>query len=714
MIDDWVEQARAMRIEDVLEHRGIILKGKVERAGACPVCDGEDRFSVNTTDQVFNCRICGIKGKGAIDLTMALDNVEFLEAVETLAGERPTAKKAKKPNGHAAGNGEAKPKRQDLKPDWKNPEESFEYPDRDGKVIYRNVRFRLLNPDGSVALSKKGKPDKTFVMQVPDPNGGDRWVNSKSGDIAQQVPFKLPELMRDLEADRTVSVFIAEGERKANLLRAWDLTASSIATGVKDFAEYFRDANVIMLPDHDKPGKDRADKVGRELSGVAATVRVLNLPDLGTGEDVIDWRERGGTSDQLLALAAEAPLWAPPADQDKNAKAPWIAECLTGSGRKPLGNLANVMVGLRSDPALKEMFAYDEMLRSPVLMKPLVPVADFVPHAVRDTELDELQEYLQLAGLATLASGVVRQGVDLRAERCKFHPVRDYLGALQWDGTRRLPTFLAAYFGAEPTPYTRAVGQMFLIAMTARIFKPGCQADYMLILEGPQGDLKSTACRILGGPYFSDHMPDLAEGKDVSQHIRDKWLIEVSEMHAMGRAEASQLKAFLTRQIEIYRPSYGRAPNVSEPRQCVFIGTTNKAAYLRDETGGRRFWPVITGTIDVAALARDRDQLFAEATHQFRAGAPWWPDKQFEIEHIRPEQDDRFEADPWENPIEEFLNEGDQTRVTISQIAGALGIETKKLGTADQRRIMATLDRLSWRRGKRTGGARWYVKGWTG
>jgi predicted P-loop ATPase len=218
------------------------------------------------------------------------------------------------------------------------------------------------------------------------------------------------------------------------------------------------------------------------------------------------------------------------------------------------------------------------------------------------------------------------------------------------------------------------------------------------VLEGRQGTLKSTACAILGGAWYSDNLPELSAGKDVSQHLRGKWLIEVSEMHAVTKAEAAALKAFLTRTAERFRPSYGRR-EVIEERQCCFIGTTNRDCYLKDESGGRRFWPIKTGNILTNALERDRDQLFAEAVAGFRAGAHWWPDKDFERGHIIPEQAARYESDAWEEAIAKFLEGRDQ--VTIWQVArDGLFIETPKLGTADQRRIRAALERANWQRGK--------------
>jgi len=368
-------------------------------------------------------------------------------------------------------------------------------------------------------------------------------------------------------------------------------------------------------------------------------------------------------------------------------------------------------VALREASELRDLFAYDEMLRAPLLMKSLPwAVVGATPRPVRDEDVTAVQEWLQRAGLTSMSKDTVHQAVDLRAYERAFHPVRDYLRGLRWDGKERLSDWLHVYLGAESTAYTKGIGPMFLIAMVARISRPGCKADYMLVLEGPQGGRKSTACAILGGQWFSDSLPDIrSSGKDVAQHLNGKWLIEVAELSALDRAEAAALKAFVTRQVERYRPSYGRKEAI-EPRQCVFIGTTNKTAYLRDETGGRRFWPVLCGLIDTEALMRDRDQPFAEAVVRYRHRSQWWPDQTFEAQHIRPEQDARYETDAWEETIAGFLSGKNKT--TVSEVATkALQIPPSKLGTADQRRISAALERLGWVRAKRTGKARLWVPG---
>lgn len=377
------------------------------------------------------------------------------------------------------------------------------------------------------------------------------------------------------------------------------------------------------------------------------------------------------------------------------------------SQNNPRSNLANAMTALREAPELCNLFAHDEMLNAPILTAPAPkliidsPAEHFRPRPVRDSDVSAVQEWIQRNGIDRLTKDMMHQAVDLRATERSFHPVRDWLNTLAWDGIGRLETWLCAYLGAQDTPYTRGIGRMFLIAMVARVMQPGCKADYMMILEGKQGLRKSTACAILGGQWFSDNLPDIrSAGKDVPQHINGKWLIEVAEMSALDKSEAAALKAFITRATERYRPSFGRK-EVIQPRQCVFVGTTNKEAYLRDETGGRRFWPVKIGRIDTDALTRDRDQLFAEALRAYRSGEKWWPDQAFEADHIAPEQEARYEADAWEEAVTAYLR--NLSRTTILDVARqALFIETPKLGTADQRRIGAILERTGWSRGKRT------------
>jgi hypothetical protein len=285
----------------------------------------------------------------------------------------------------------------------------------------------------------------------------------------------------------------------------------------------------------------------------------------------------------------------------------WLSDCLRDDKDRVVGNLANLMVALRADPRISEAFAFDEMMQTTMLVQPL-PVApkgkaagkDPPPRPIRDADASQTQEWAQHQGLPRIGRDIVHQAINQRARERGFHPVRQWLECLTWDKTPRLDGWLAKYLGATGKPeYLSAIGPMFLISMVARIMRPGCKADYMLVLEGEQGVEKSQACGILAGEWFSEDLSDI-HYKDSKQHLRGKWLIEISELAAFTRAESEALKAFISRTTEKYRPPYGRE-EVVEPRQCVFIGTTNREIYLKDETGGRRFWPIKTGVIDLAA-----------------------------------------------------------------------------------------------------------------
>jgi len=412
------------------------------------------------------------------------------------------------------------------------------------------------------------------------------------------------------------------------------------------------------------------------------------------------------------------------------SKRGWLEQCILGDGKnpKPLAIVANALIALRNDPAVRDAFGFDEMLRAPTLLHEInAPIGGLLPEPrpVTDKDVTDVQEWMQDAGLKRIARETVRDAIASYAQDHAYHPVHDYLDALQWDGEDRLDGWLTTYLGVEQCAYSDGVGSLFLTSMVARILEPGCKVDHMLVLEGNQGELKSTACRVLAGQWFSDNLPDITTGKDVSQHLRGKWLIEVAEMHAMNKGEASLLKSFISRTTERYRPSYGRL-EVIEPRQVVFIGTTNKDTYLRDETGGRRFWPVKCGSVDLEALETDRDQLFAQAVLRYRNGLPWWPTKEFERAHIQSEQEARYEGDAWETLVRQYL-EG-KTSVTSLQVAihalkfeieppryvqgepsPARGTPINRLGTAEQRRISAIMTTLGWKQ-KRDERHRFWVK----
>ncbi len=295
------------------------------------------------------------------------------------------------------------------------------------------------------------------------------------------------------------------------------------------------------------------------------------------------------------------------------------------------------------------------------------------------------------------------QAIQTAARDHPFHPVKTYLNAIQWDGIERLDRWLSMYLGAEDTEYSRAVRARWLISAIARIFRPGAKADCCLILEGPQGIRKSTALRILAGEYFTDELADLGS-KDAAMQTRGVWIIELSELDSLSNSDVARIKAFMNRTTDRFRPPYGMRL-VESPRQCVFAGTVNHSTYLRDETGGRRFWPVTCGRIRIDELSQDRDQLWAEANVRFTAGAPWWLETAELVHMAADQQIERYEGDPWEEVIGPWLEARSST--SISEILERCLQKPQGLwNQADKNRAARCLRALAWERYRERNGSR--------
>jgi predicted P-loop ATPase len=371
---------------------------------------------------------------------------------------------------------------------------------------------------------------------------------------------------------------------------------------------------------------------------------------------------------------------------------PWRANLiLTGTGTpKPL--LANAITALRDAPAWQGVLAYDQFALETVVSDapPWHMGLQWTSRAWSSHDDLPSTEWLQRNGIS-VNTATAAQAVEAVARDRSFHPVIDYLSSLPHDGEGRTGTWLSTCLGAERSPYNEAVGRAMLIAAVARIYDPGCKVDTVPIFEGMQGAKKSTAVRALFDPWFSDELADLGS-KDAAMQTRGVWGIEVSELDAMSRMEVSRIKSFITRTTDRFRPPYG-SRIIESPRSCVFWGTTNSDGYLKDETGGRRFWPVKIGKINVDLLRQMRDQLWAEAVVLYGARVPWWLTKTEAQAEAERHQRDRYVGDPWDELISSYLDIGSE--VTIAEVlTNAIHLDKARWTQTEHNRVARCLKAL--------------------
>jgi predicted P-loop ATPase len=316
------------------------------------------------------------------------------------------------------------------------------------------------------------------------------------------------------------------------------------------------------------------------------------------------------------------------------------------------------------------------------------------PFEWSDYDSSRLTLWLQRAvGLRTMKTATVQETVDVVARMYTRHAAREWLESLQWDGSPRLSTWISRAFGTDQDEYHASVGRCWLISMVRRVLDPGCKVDTMPVFEGAQGIRKSTAMETLVGKRWFAEAQESPTSKDFHLTLVGKILVEIAEMNSFSRADVEKIKQVISCRVDRYRKPYGRRSE-DHPRSCVFAGTVNRDDWNRDETGARRFWPIACTIADADWLARNREQLWAEAVALAAAGVPHWDVPE---DAAKAHQEARRASDEWETLIADYLVGRFEVRAT-DVLTECLGVHSDRQGKAEQMRVAKALTVLGWRR----------------
>ncbi|MBK9263045.1 MAG: hypothetical protein IPM54_24985 [Polyangiaceae bacterium] len=389
----------------------------------------------------------------------------------------------------------------------------------------------------------------------------------------------------------------------------------------------------------------------------------------------------------------------------------WRDELRRGERGALFANPGNAISILRGEEQWQDVLAWDEFRNSITFLKeaPWYPV-DGKPSKPGElwSEDDDvrLQAWFMRRWSFNLGRPDCYVAARVVAREKRMHPVREWLSALRWDGVKRIDTWLTTYLGVQASDYTKLVGAWWMISAVARAFVPGCKVDHVLILEGHQGLAKSTAVKVLTSPaWFSDAELDW-HSKDKYLLIRGRWVFELAELAGLGKADLDRVKAFVTQARDDYRGPYEKH-TASVDRQTVFVGTVNPMAdgtypAFNDPTGNRRWWPVRCGHIDLDAIAKDRDQLWAEAVARYqdpdRNSSRWWPDTPEERALCAGEQEQRAPEEVWQARIDWWLKQrAPGVQVSVGEVlTEAIKRELKDCSDGDKKRAGICIARAGW------------------
>lgn len=329
-------------------------------------------------------------------------------------------------------------------------------------------------------------------------------------------------------------------------------------------------------------------------------------------------------------------------------------EWLKGLSRDRKGNIQNtidnILIIMENDPNLKGALVFNAFSMRQTVVRGLPWRPGIEDGFWTDTDDSGIRWYLEIAYGIT-SGGKIEDAVEIIYERNQIHPVRAYLDGLVWDGEKRIETVFRDFLGADDSDYVRAVSRKMFCGAVGRVYRPGIKFDTAIILIGPQGLGKSTLIEKLGHGWYSDSFGSL-ENNRATEQIQGKWLIEIGELSGMKKAEVNEIKHFMSKKEDRFRPAFAHRV-MDFKRQCIFIGTTNEMEFLQDMTGNRRYWPILlflyapfySVFTDLEGMV---DQLWAEAVACFKAGEKLYLDERLEqvARDIQTEHTEQYPAGP--------------------------------------------------------------------
>lgn len=398
--------------------------------------------------------------------------------------------------------------------------------------------------------------------------------------------------------------------------------------------------------------EDEEAKDGTPTNRLPSFKKMLELASAdGAVRDLINAEQHQKTLEAFGELSSEE------AEPSEGVSLDWMKKLERTEDGRAKSTIENIRLILTHHPSLADKIAFDEFSNRWLLLGAVPWDKSKVQRPMTDTDDACIRHFLE-KGYGITGKERTYDAVAIVATEHQFNAVKSYLDGLEWDGVPRVDTLWIDYFGAEDSAYIRAVCRKFLCAAVARVYQPGVKFDNMPVFSGPQGCGKSTFLAKLGRQWHTDSLTSF-EGKEAAEVIQGSWLIEVGELNAMNRSEINAVKQFLSRTEDNFRAAYGRRTG-RYPRRCVFVGTTNDAEYLRDQTGNRRFWPVdldpdrASKCPFVDFTAEEVGQVWAEAKHLWKKGEALYLPREL-AEAAKEAQDAHMEFNPKEGIIADFV-----------------------------------------------------------